>query len=558
MKNRRTFLKHSVVAGLGVASSAGMLGARSIELDNKPSAMIVSTTAPRAIRSGLDAMRQGGTAADAVLTTALEQIAICAGCWVSFAGRMTAMYFDATEGSLHALNACYDAPRNELDPSSIPRSPEPTGRSVLVPGFMAGVQALHDKFGKLDFAKLFTPTIELAENGFQLTNNLARLIRGKKEVLTRFPEGREVFLDENENLYSAGDQFKQPLLAKTMRQVAEHGAAYMYEGDWGRKLIEVAQREGGRISLEDLKKYSPAWSEPLSYQSSDGLSVHGLPTPNRGGPIAIAAINLAVNAELTRHGHYTESLESLKRILKIEQVVNLINWDRGRLALSELLKMKELTRNDFADANLGKQLWKMVQSEKWPKFLESLRAPQPNRSEHSDAVVAVDPFGNVAAILHTINTAGWGTTGLFVDGVSIPDSGASQQNGIAEAGPGGRMADHGPPLIAMRDGRPVLAGSATGSGNVNASWQNFIDVLLFGMNAQEAADSPNFYRQTFEESALNDEFVRRALEAGISVKLKKRFGGFERGFWAGIGIDQARGTMDSGKIRMLDGISDSY
>lgn len=560
MNSRRTFIKQTVCTGFATMASSRVLGSgAATELEApKPEAMIISTTAPTAIRSGLEAMKQGGTAADAVLTTALAQIAICAGCWVSYAGRMTAMYFHAKSGRLHALNACYDAPRDETDPSSIPSQPTPSGRSVLVPGFMAGVETLHEKFGKRPFKALFEPTIELAEEGFPLTRNLASLIRGKQKVLTRYDEGRRVFNNKQGELYTAGDHFRQPLLAETMKQVSEKGAGYMYDGPWGHELIRVAQREGGKISLEDLKQYSPTWTEPLTTQLENGITVNGLPSPNRGGPIALASLNLAAQAELAAHGHYTESLEALKRILRIETASRVINWDRGRDLLSEQLGKKNLSRDDFANSTLGAQLWDMMQSDKWEEFIAELRAPQPKKSEHSDAVVAVDPDGNVAAILHTINTAGWGTTGLFVDGVSIPDSGANQQGAIAQAGPGGRIADHGPPLIALQNGRPILAGSATGSGNVQASWQNFVDVLLYGMKVQKAAESPNFYNRTFEESALEEDFVRRATAAGISLKLKPRFGGFERGFWVGIGIDPTTQEMNSGKIRLLDGISAEY
>ena len=560
MEFRRDFLKHSFGVGLGVATGSPLLSARAeiASMQTQPKAMIVGTTSPTSIRSGLDAMKKGGTAADAVLTTALSQIAMCAGCWVSYAGRMTATYFDAESSRVHTLNACYDAPRNETEPMSIPAPPTPSGRSVLVPGFMAGVAALHEKFGRRSFKQLFEPAIEIAGDGITMTRNLARLIRGKQKVLTRYEEGRMVFNKNPGELFAEGDQFKQPLLANTLQQVAEQGSQYMYEGDWGRRFVKTVQREGGKISLEDMKQYAPTWSIPLTVDLGDGLSVSGLPTPNRGCPIAIACLNLARHAEITKHGHYTKSIESLRRILDIETAGRIINWDHGRKLLSGALGKDNLSRDDFADAELGVIVWKLIESKNWQVLLDKLNPPQPNTSEHSDAVVAVDERGNVASILHTINTAGWGMTGLFVDGVSIPDSAANQQSGVALAGPGGRVADHGPPMIATNNGRPFLAGSATGSGNVNASWQNFVDVLMYGMKVQDAADSANFYRRTFETNGLDADLVQQAKAAGIPINVKPQFGGFEMGFWAGIGIDPNTGVMNAGKIRKLDGIAVQY
>ena len=202
---------------------------------------IVSTTGPVAIRAGLDAMRRGGTAADAVLTTALAQIVLAGGSWVSFAGRMTMVYYDAETGAVYAMNACYDAPLNENDPLSIPRSGTPSGRSVLVPGFMAGVQEMHDRHGALPFKELFDPAIKLAEEGFKLDGGMGRLIANRENVLRRLPDTRAVFVKDNGDFYKTGDLFRQPVLAETLHNVAEHGAAYMYTGPWAEHFVDVVQ-----------------------------------------------------------------------------------------------------------------------------------------------------------------------------------------------------------------------------------------------------------------------------------------------------------------------------
>ena len=118
MYSRRDFLIQSVAAGGIVGSTSGPFGmalpSPAAAADGQshpqsetaePTAMLVATTSPPAIRSGVEVMRRGGSAADAVLTTALSQIARCAGCWVSYAGRMTAVYFDAGSGRVQTLNA---------------------------------------------------------------------------------------------------------------------------------------------------------------------------------------------------------------------------------------------------------------------------------------------------------------------------------------------------------------------------------------------------------------------------------------------------------------------
>jgi gamma-glutamyltranspeptidase / glutathione hydrolase len=125
----------------------------------------------------LESLKRGGSAADAVLTTALSQVALNAGATVSYAGILTAVYYDSSSGKVYSLNASWNTPRNETDPLSIPPQGTAFGRTALVPGFMAGVEALHQRFGRRPFAELFEPSIWLAEQDFPLPpliNLLAR------------------------------------------------------------------------------------------------------------------------------------------------------------------------------------------------------------------------------------------------------------------------------------------------------------------------------------------------------------------------------------------------
>src|SRR5262249_37519229 len=115
-----------------------------------------------------------------------------------------------------------------------------------------------------------------------------------------------------------------------------------------------------------------------------------------------------------------------------------------------------------------------------------------NRFEHSDAVVAVDERGNLAALCHSINTTWWGSTGIFVDGVSIPDSASFQQVEIAQAGPGNRLPDVMNPVMVTKDGQPKLASACIGASLHETTIQHLVSVLDFGMAPHEAVDAPVF------------------------------------------------------------------
>src|SRR4029077_2816988 len=122
--------------------------------------MIAATTGGKAVEVGIQILKEGGSAADAAMATALCEVVHVGGSYVSFAGIMMMMYYDAASGKVYYLDAQYNTPLEEKDASSIPHK---GGRTALVPGFMAGVQAAHDRFGKLPLQRIFEPAIAMAE-----------------------------------------------------------------------------------------------------------------------------------------------------------------------------------------------------------------------------------------------------------------------------------------------------------------------------------------------------------------------------------------------------------
>jgi len=284
-------LNHYIAMQNGFDSEAG----KRIEPERSAvtsKAMIAGTSEPLAIHAGLDVLRHGGNAADAALTTSLAQIALTAGAAVSYAGIMTAVYYDAATGKVHTLNASYNTVQNEKDPLSIPGIGEHSGRTVLVPGYMAGVQALHDRFGRLPFSMLFGPAIWIAENGVVMSSTVNKWISSQKTFVTRLPETKRIFTKPDGELYKTGDLFRQLELAATLKKIAAQGSTYIYKGEWAHHFVDIAQREGGKITLEDLAAYRPLWTEPLQASYAD-YQVVLLGPPNTGGFITLGGLELA-------------------------------------------------------------------------------------------------------------------------------------------------------------------------------------------------------------------------------------------------------------------------
>jgi len=507
--------------------------------------MVVGLTGRHAVHAGVGILKQGGSAADAAMATAMTQVVEVAGSYISFAGIMSMTYFDAATGKVHFLNACYNTPLGERDPLSIPKldpfslKGNPSGRTALVPGFMAGVAAAHDRFGKLPFPKLFEPAIALADEGFPIDRVLAAFIQHRKDVLSRLPATKQVFTKEDGKFYGAGDLFRQPELAETLRQVSRHGVSFLYKGDWARQFVAGIQRDGGFLTVGDLADYRVIWEQPSEATYRDAR-VFAPGFSSLGGVDTVEALNLLELARLNQSGPPDRSPASLFRLMQIAD--NSSAFASADLT-GKMFPGQDLSPKARVTKESAKWIWKRMQDGKWPYAVKATNA-QPG---HSSGVVVVDRWGNVAAVTHSINTVLWGNTGIMVAGISIPDSAAFQQEAIKQVGPGKRLPDPMSPLIVTREGKPVLASTAIGGGLHQRNLQVLSNVLEFGMDAQAAVEAPAFLLPawtgsktvaqvvagTFEKTILDG--VRGLGQEGkvLSVEEKPMF----VGYWAGIQID---------------------
>jgi len=492
--------------------------------------VVTGTTSASAQRAGLEALIQGGSAVDAVLTTSLAQIALAMGSWVSYGGIFTMVYYDAETGTYHNLNGGYNTILGEDEPMSIPGAAaltedgrqQPSGRTALVPGYMAAVQAAHDKFGRLPFEAVFGPALYYAEEGFELNDFHSRLIEYRKPVLSRLSETKGVFTKDDGTWYTEGDLFTQPELAKTLRAVAEGGAGYMYTGPWAEKLVAAVQADGGKMTMEDMRSYEATWTEPVKINyGGHEIYAHGLPA--QGGAHIAEVLNIATLAKIAEMGHYSESAEAF---FWLSQMTNLFGLSfLPEQTVSAMLGGADGSLAARAKPEHAERVWEMMSAGTMPM----MKAPAADDPKHSDAVIAIDRWGNIAAIVHTINTGAWGATGIFVDGVSIPDSAAFQQQLIAQVGPGVRLPDPTEPLIIAKDGAPVAALSSIGSGlhqKTIATLMNFID---FDMGIKEAVDEPSWHLPEFSAAGLGaqqifegdfcNHLIEGARELGLELKV---------------------------------------
>lgn len=549
--------------------------------------MVSATDSALAVRSGFEALKQGGTAADAAMTTALAQIALFAGSVTSYAGFMCVTYYDAAEHQVTYMNAAYNTPLYEEDPRSIP-SDEPSGRTALVPGFFAGLEAVHQAFGKLPFKTIFEPAIYFAEEGFELNELLGYYIDYRKDVLSRLPETQAIFTKENGEFYSAGDWFRQPVLAETLKKVADQGSKYIYQGEWAQRFVNAVQADGGKITMEDMQHYREIWSDPLrtTYGQYE-IFAPGL--PSNGGVNTVEALNLLDISDLRNLGLYSESPEAFFWFSQIYRMYVLSFMNSETLAFLadydlslESRAKRETSIRLWNDMKNGDFLFTTVPNQdllfsRFPsRNLSLIELPEPCAATHSDSIVAVDQWGNIASVTHTINTTIWGQTGIFVGGISIPDSASFQQTMIGDTGPGNRLPDPTNPLIVFRNDQPYLASSTIGNVHYRLIAPLY-HMLEYDKDVDEAFEAPFLLSPDFSgflwflpmagrsirERVIKGDFdnwlIHRTRWMGLKIDpIPVEYHTSFRGYWVAIRIDPETGSLKGVTSEILNGAALGY
>lgn len=514
---------------------------------------------------------------DAVMTTAMLQPCLAAGSYVSYAGILALVYYDAATNEVYSLDAGYNTVRGEKYPRTIPgpsvaaqveNGPgnainyEPSGRTALVPGFLAGVEAGHARFGKLPFAEIVDPAIRCAENGFEYTPSLFHSVRAREAVLDRLAETKAVFRKANGERYAVGEIFRQPELAKTLRAVVKEGVReHIYKGDWARAFVDAVRRDGGHMALEDLASYQPTWNDPVRGKFN-GYDVYAFGRPAHFGAALIESLNLATSARLVQLPTYDRSPQTLFYLMQIGRI-SMIHNARLEARVSRALGV-DFSPESRLDQHTADVLWSKMQSRGFPEVSAILR----KSSAHTDVVVAVDARSNVAALVHSINTVNWGATGIFVNGISVPDSASLQQWEIAQLPPGARLAPTIAPGIAFKNGKPVLGFGAAGFGGHMRTIAALVSVLGKGMTPQQAINAPSIGGFTVSKQSagevtgtvaagdFDETYLKELRDLGQPVEEDNA----ARGYWIGVSIDPMNGTLHGGALRELnlDGIAVGY
>ncbi len=251
---------------------------------------MVAAAHPLAAKAGLETLRQGGNAIDALVATQMvlnvvepQSSGIGGGCFI--------LYHDAKTKQTYCIDGREEVPSGTrradfLDAEGKVIAEDLTGGlPVGVPGTVAAMWLTHNRWGKLPIAKVLEPAIKLADGGIGVTPRLRVSIEVNRSRFLKFPSSQAVFLHADGSVPEIGEVLKQPHLARTFRLLAEHGPKVFYEGEIAKDIVKTVREapfQPGRMRLDDLKNYRAVYREPLRF-TYRGHEIVSVPPPSSGG-----------------------------------------------------------------------------------------------------------------------------------------------------------------------------------------------------------------------------------------------------------------------------------
>lgn len=374
---------------------------------------VVSTSHPLAAQAGLRMLLKGGSAVDAVIAAAAT-IALVEPVSCGLGGDAFSIVWDGK--TLQGLNASGYAPdawspdyfKNKygVGPNGLAQAPKRGVDAITVPGVVAGWAALHERYGKLPFADLMVPAIEIAERGYAVPPVVAQKWAAAVPELKDQPGFAHTFMP-NGRAPNVGERFVFKDVAQTLRKIGATKGRDLYEGGTAEKLVAFIRANGGAHTLDDFRRYRPDWVTPIS-KSYRGYTLHEIP-PNGQGISALMALGMLEHFDLAS--------------LKVDSVESQhIQIEAMKLAMADLYRYvadprtMEVTPEQMLDDAYLASRAKLIDPSRATLF------PPGNPSSGGTIyLTAADENGMMVSFIQS-NYMGFGS------GVVVPGTGVSFQN----------------------------------------------------------------------------------------------------------------------------------
>ena len=498
------------------------------------SAMVVSAR-KEASKIGTEILKKGGNAFDAMIATEMA-LAVT----YPYAGNLGGggfIVYRTQYGELGSIDYREKAPKAAsrdmyLDKNGVYNTEESKTGSLAVgiPGTIAGIFAVHEKLGSLPMEVILQPVIDLATNGFALTESqVARFTEYAPEF--EKVNGEQSIYTET---YKTGDTLKNIALANTLQRILKNGRAGFYEGETANKLADFIQEKGGIITKEDLESYEAEWREPVVFKYKD-LKVISMGPPSSGGIVLGQILNMIEPYPIETYGHnsakYIQLLTEAERRAYADRSHYLGDPDFVTIPTDSLLSKKYANRRmnnfSFEAATSSTEI--------------NPGSIQGHESTETTHYSIVDQLGNAVAVTTTLNAA-FGSKlyakdlGFFLNN-EMDDFSAKpgepnmfgliggEANAIA---PQKRMlSSMTPTIVEKNDSLWMSVGTPGGSTIITSVLQTILNVSAFNMNMQEAVNAPRFHHQwlpdeiTFEPEGFSEKLLDSLQKRGYNINRKE-------------------------------------
>ena len=475
-----------------------------------PHAMVVSAK-EEASQIGLAILKKGGNAFDAMIATELALAVAYPNAGNIGGGGF--MVYRLGSGERGALDYREKAPAKAyrdmyLDKNGKVIADKSTlgALAVGVPGTIAGIFEVYQKFGSLPISELIQPAIDLARKGVLITELQANSYMNKNVELIKQANN---YVTPFENGWKAGERFKYEELAQTLERIRDNGSYEFYNGETAKRIVSYVQELGGILSLDDLKNYRAQWRKPITFTYKDYI-ISSMPLPSSGG-ICLAQILKSVEPyNIGQYPHngeqYIQLLVEAERRAYADRAYYMGDADFVKVPTQQLLSP------DYLKERMSSFSW-----DKASKSSEIAHGKivgyESDETTHSSIV---DRFGNAVAVTTTLNT-NYGSKvyvkggGFFLnnqmDDFSVKPGEpntyglvGSEKNAIA---PNKRMLSSMSPTIIEKDGKLFMViGTPGGSTIITSVLQCFLNVAEYGMTMQQSVSKPRFHHQWLPDDVM--------------------------------------------------------
>ncbi|TNE63867.1 MAG: gamma-glutamyltransferase [Alphaproteobacteria bacterium] len=480
-----------------------------------------------ASEAGLEILKAGGNAVDAAVATGFA-LAVTLPQAGNIGGGGFMMIYLKDEDKVIALDYREIAPKaafrdmyldgaGNVDKESVRFSLKGTG----VPGTVMGLTQALSKYGTMPLDQVMAPAIRLAEQGFAMTWGFNDTLTEYKARLQADPAARKFFYKADGSVYQEGELFQQPVLARTLKEIAARGADGFYKGWVADALVDTMEKGGGLITHEDLEGYVAREREPLvgTYR---GFKVVTMPPPSSGGVHLIEMLNVLENWDMRSYGH-----NSAAYIHRLTETMKYAYADRSKyLGDPDFFQVPVQALTDKAYA---KTIFDRIDPNKATPSKDIAPAPSlPMESRQTTHFSVMDKFGNMVANTYTLNyTYGNGKAVMgagFLLNNEMDDFSAKPgvPNGFGLLGGEANAVEAGkrplssmtPTFIFKPNGEPYVAtGSPGGSTIITTVLQVVLNTMDFGYNPAAAVSVPRIHHQWFPD--------RLYMEPGLSVDTRR-------------------------------------